>query len=58
VPLTAHLTPALTTVKLPAYEMGRLAAQLVATLIDDPEQSAHTVTLAPELIVRQSTRAV
>jgi LacI family transcriptional regulator len=58
VPLTAHLTPALTTVKLPAYEMGRLAAQLVATLIEDPEQSAHTVTLAPELIIRQSTRAL
>jgi DNA-binding LacI/PurR family transcriptional regulator len=38
--------------------MGRLAAQLVATLIENPEQSAHTVTLAPELIVRQSTRAV
>jgi DNA-binding LacI/PurR family transcriptional regulator len=31
---------------------------LVATLIEDPEQSAHTVTLAPELIVRQSTRAL
>jgi LacI family transcriptional regulator len=58
VPLTAHLTPALTTVKLPAYEMGQLAAQLVATLIDDPEHSANTLTLAPELVVRQSTKAL
>jgi LacI family transcriptional regulator len=58
VPLTALLTPALTTVKLRASEIGQLSAQLVATLIDDPEQSANKVTLAPELIVRESTKAV
>ena len=58
VPLTAHLTPALTTIKLPGHEVGRLAAEMVATLIEDPEQSPSTVTLAPELIVRKSTRAL
>lgn len=58
VPLTAHLTPALTTIKLPGYEVGRLSAEMVATSIEASHQSAHTVTLAPELIVRESTRTV
>lgn len=57
VPLTAHLTPALTTIKLQAYDTGRLAAELVATLIEDPERSTSTVTLSPELVVRESTRS-
>ena len=58
IPLTAYLTPALTTVKLPAYEVGRLAAQLVAALIEEPGRSVSTVTLPPELVVRESTRSV
>lgn len=57
VPLTAHLTPALTTIRLPAYETGRLAAELVATLIANPDRPASTVTLSPELVVRESTRS-
>lgn len=58
VPLTAHLTPALTTIKLPGYEAGRLGAELVAALIDEPGRTTSSVTLAPELIVRDSTRAL
>ena len=58
VPLTAYLTPSLTTIKLPAYEAGRLAAELVVTLIEHREQTASRVALAPELVVRESTRAV
>lgn len=41
VPLTAHLIPALTTIKLPAYEIGRLAAELVASLIEDRRGEDH-----------------
>lgn len=55
-PLTAHLTPALTTVKLPGYEVGRLAAELVVSLIEEPEQPPSSVMLAPELVVRDSTK--
>ena len=58
VPLTAHLTPALTTIKLPAYEVGRIAAEVVVSLIENPESSRSAVSLAPELIVRESTRAL
>ncbi len=56
VPLTGHVMPPLTTIRLPAYDLGRLAAELVVTLIDGTEKSAKTVTLAPELVVRASTR--
>ncbi len=57
VPLTDFVVPALTTVRLPAYELGRLAAELVVTLIDGTKDSTKTVTLAPELVVRESTRS-
>ena len=55
VPLTDHLRPPLTTIRLPAYELGRLAAELVVTRIDGAEASTQTVVLAPELVVRAST---
>ncbi|MFT7476712.1 MAG: LacI family transcriptional regulator, partial [Verrucomicrobiales bacterium] len=58
VPLTAHLTPALTTIKLPAYEAGRVAAELLVSLIGEPEQSPSSVIMAPELIVRESTTSL
>lgn len=57
-PLTAHLTPALTTVRLPGYEVGRLAAELVVSLIEESEQPPSSVMLAPELVVRDSTRSI
>ncbi len=57
-PLTAHLSPALTTIRLPGYEAGRLAAEMVVSLIEEPEQTPSSVTLAPELIVRDSTRTL
>ena len=56
VPLTAHLSPGLTTIRLPGYEAGRIAAELVVSLIEEPELAPSSVMLAPELIVRQSTR--
>ena len=58
VPLIEHLTPPLTTVRLPGYELGRLAAEFLLTLVDGSETTTRMVTLAPELVVRESTRAV
>lgn len=54
-PLTAQIQPPLTTVRLPGYELGRLAAELVLTYIDGAESTTERVVMAPELIVRQST---
>ncbi len=55
VPLTDKILPPLTTVRLPGYELGRLAAELVLTRIDGNDGSANTVMLTPELVVRGST---
>jgi len=57
-PLTAHLTPALTTIRLPSYEAGRVAAELLVSLIEEPEQAPSSLMLAPELIVRETTRTL
>ncbi len=57
VPLTDQLRPPLTTIRLPGYELGRLAAELVSSRIDGTGTEATTerVVLEPELIVRDST---
>jgi LacI family transcriptional regulator len=55
VPLTAHLNPPLTTIRLPGYELGRLAAELVISPAAGTEGAAGKVQLAPELVVRGST---
>lgn len=55
VPLTAHLQPPLTTIRLPGYELGRLAAELVVTTMAGLDTTVGTVRLAPELVVRAST---
>lgn len=56
-PLTDHLDPPLTTVRLPSYELGRRAAQLAVAKIDGSTARPETVLLPPELVVRASTRA-
>jgi LacI family transcriptional regulator/LacI family repressor for deo operon, udp, cdd, tsx, nupC, and nupG len=48
--------PALTTVRLPKQEAGRIAVELLLALLDDPDGSVDTRgTLHGELIVRDST---
>jgi LacI family transcriptional regulator len=55
VPLAEYLTPPLTTVRIPALELGRRAAELALQLIHDPTAKPRRATLAPELVVRGST---
>jgi LacI family transcriptional regulator len=54
-PLTDQIEPPLTTVRLPGYELGRLAAELVLTHIDGAESTTERVVVAPVLVVRRST---
>lgn len=57
VPFGDVLQPRLTVVAQPAYEMGRLGAELLISRIeskDAPPSPTH-IQLAPELIVREST---
>jgi LacI family transcriptional regulator len=53
--LADRLAPALTTIRLPSFHLGRLAAQLTRSLIDQPESPPPHVSLPPELVVRAST---
>lgn len=58
IPLAAHRRIDLTTVRQPAREMGRLAAEMVLSAITDRRHAAERVVIATELIVRGSTGPV
>lgn len=55
VPLADQIHPPLTTIRLPGYDLGRLAAELIVNQIDGAEATANAVVLASDLIVREST---
>jgi LacI family transcriptional regulator len=54
---SALVTPALTTVRQPLAEMGRMAVSLLLRLLDKQRVEALRVELATKLVVRQSTAA-
>lgn len=56
-PLVDLIDPPLTTVRIPQYEMGRRAGELLLELLHDPRapRRREPVALAPELVVRSST---
>jgi LacI family transcriptional regulator len=56
IPEAALCEPALTTVEQPLHDMGRLAIDMVVSLIrGEPVEKTH-ITLPTRLVVRQSTR--
>ena len=57
-PFVDRLTPPLTTVRIPHYELGREAGRRLVELIETPDSPARATTLRPELIVRGSTASV
>jgi LacI family transcriptional regulator len=54
-PFAEMLSPALTTVTMPAEQMGQQAARLLLNAIEDPDAPKQKVLLAPKLEVRHST---
>ncbi len=58
VPFSALLDVPLTTVRQPAYEIGRETVRVALSEIEDGKRSKQHIQFEPELIVRQSTRAV
>lgn len=50
------VTPSLSTVKQPNYNMGYKAAQLLINAIKNPSKTEGEVVLETELIIRESTR--
>lgn len=56
-PWAALVQPPLTVVSQPAYEIGRIAAELLLEKREDPGREPREVMLVPELIVRESSGA-
>lgn len=54
-PLAGSMTPSLTTIRLPQYQVGAAVAQLLLERIASPDAPPVTRLLPPELIVRGST---
>jgi DNA-binding LacI/PurR family transcriptional regulator len=52
-PWTTLITPTLTVVSQPTYELGRQAAQLLITAA--PDRAPRHLVLEPELVVRGSS---
>jgi LacI family transcriptional regulator len=55
IPLLDKLSPPLTTVRVPHYELGSRATELLLRRLDDPSSEPLTVLLQPQLVVRGST---
>ncbi len=53
--LASRICPPLTTVRVPEYDVGARAAELLLALIEDPGRRPETVLISGELIVRGST---
>lgn len=53
--MTAFTDPPITTIRLPGYELGRIAADTAVMLIDDPDQGPTSLSLPPVLVPRRST---
>ena len=58
VPLARYIDPPLTTVRLPAAELGRQAGQMIVRLIQNGEVTPKNTMLETELVVRASCGAV
>jgi LacI family transcriptional regulator len=56
-PLTAHLSPAMTTMHFPSHEMGREAAKLMLAQVGGDAPTTRTVLIGTELVPRESTAA-
>lgn len=54
-PFVDKFKPPLTTVRIPLYEMGLKAGEVLLRLMLEAESEVETIKLAPELIVRGST---
>ena len=54
-PLAGRLQPPLTTISIPETDLGRLAAECLISLIEDPDQPAVHLLVPVSLVVRGST---
>ena len=58
IPQSALVYPPLTTVHQPLEQMGRVATQMLCTILKEPDKTVGRIELPTELIVRQSTSPI
>jgi LacI family transcriptional regulator len=56
-PFSERFNPPLTTVRIPHYEIGSSAAELLLERLQQPDAQARHLVLAPRLVVRDSSGA-
>jgi LacI family transcriptional regulator len=54
-PLTAYTAPPLSTIRLPGYELGRIAGEVAVSLVEDPTRHVPLLSLPPVLVARASS---
>jgi len=54
-PFADRFSPPLTTIRIPHYEIGTAAAELMLGLLQDEDADGRQLRLAPELVARRST---
>ncbi|WP_411350009.1 LacI family DNA-binding transcriptional regulator [Paenibacillus sp. WLX2291] len=58
IPFSSLLSPALSTIRQPAYDMGRAAAELLISLIEDHPVIQKNIQMPVQFIERQTTRSL
>jgi len=58
IPQGSIVYPKLTTIQQPLDQMGRMAARMLLEQIENPERPPRRITLATQLIVRDSCRSI
>jgi LacI family transcriptional regulator len=56
--ISAHLSPSLTTIRQPIFEMGRETAAIMSRLIAEEDETEGAAIFGFELVVRESTQAL
>ncbi|MEV0070711.1 LacI family DNA-binding transcriptional regulator [Amycolatopsis sp. NPDC050768] len=54
-PFMDHVSPPMTTIRIPQYDLGREAAKLLVDNLENPEQGPRSIVLPVELVNRRST---
>lgn len=57
IPQAALIRPALTTVRQPLEQMGRVSTQMLLDILKNPEKEVEPIKLPTELIIRGSTQS-
>ena len=57
-PFSKVVSPSISTIEQPGFEMGQKAAELIIRKIENKERTYQTITLHTKLIIRESSRRI